>query len=307
MSERFFVLGKGIDHSCSPAMHNALFQRMGLPWRYGKRDVAEVEEARSLISSREYAGMNVTMPYKPLALEMADKASPSARMAGGANVLSLEDGVLHAYNVDGIGAVDWLRMRGVCFEGASVVVCGTGPTSMAILHACAAAGANKATLVGRSAARACDALERYRGELEGASCENEPFPQGLFENRGLREVFETVEFESGDYASASEAIVQADVILDATPLGMQPGDPAPFDTSLLRSDQVVFDVVYGHGKTALAKACEDAGCRFVDGEGMLAAQAVAGELIWLERQNIPTSLPPHEMFALMANAAGFQC
>lgn len=307
MAERFFVLGKGIDHSCSPVMHNALFERMGLPWSYGKRDIADVEEARCLVASREYLGMNVTMPYKPLALEMADRACPSARMAGGANVLSLEDGVLRAYNVDGIGAVDWLRMQGVSFDGASVVVCGTGPTSMAILHACAAAGAEKATLAGRSAVRALDSLERYRGELGKASCGNEGFPRGVFENRGLREVFETVEFESGDYTSASEAIACADVILDATPLGMQPGDPAPFDISLLRPDQIVFDVVYGHGKTALAKACEDVGCRFVDGEGMLAAQAVAGELIWLERQNIPTSLPPHEMFDLMANAAGFQC
>lgn len=304
--EQFCVLGKGIAHSCSPAMHRACFGRMGLGWDYGKLDV-DAEEARRAIESREYLGMNVTMPYKPLAMELADVVCASALMAGGANVLSMKDGTLSAYNVDGIGAVDWLRMRGVSFDGARVVVCGTGPTSLAIMHAAAAAGATDLALLGRNAAKSSSALARYRGELAAAARRGRELPRGAYPSLSLSEVLEGASFESSDYERGSELVSSADVIVDATPLGMKPGDPAPFDTSLLRSGQVVFDVVYGHGLTALAKASAEAACTFVDGEGMLAAQAVASELIWLEDQNIPASLPPREMFRLMKDAAGFQC
>lgn len=307
MEEQYFVLGKGIGHSRSPVMHRAVFSQMGLGWRYGKRDVSDAEEARRLISSRKYLGMNVTMPYKPLAMEMADVVCASARMAGGANVLSIEDGVLYAYNVDGVGALDWLRMRGVHFEDSSVAVCGTGPTSLAILHASAAAGASRVCLIGRDEGRTRRALDKYLRELSIAARKGSPFPEGAFRNRSLSEVADSVEFLSADYASGSASIAEADVIVDATPLGMSAGDPAPFDVRLLGKGQTVFDVVYGHGQTALAKACEEAGCDFVDGEGMLASQAVAGDLIWFRHQNVPASLPPREMFDLMTKAAGFQC
>lgn len=63
------------------------------------------------------------------------------------------------------------------------------------------------------------------------------------------EVYKQVGFKFGSYATSRQAIAGADIIIDATPLGMKAGDPAPFDTALLSADQTVFDVVYGHGET----------------------------------------------------------
>lgn len=306
--KEFFVLGRSIAHSCSPQMHRAAFDRMGLAWRYGRQDLDDPSLARDLIDSREYAGANVTMPYKPLALELADVVDVSARLAGGANVLSVKDGALFAYNVDGIGAVDSVRAQGVSLEGRRVVVCGTGPTSLAILHAAAAAGAAEAMLLGRNAARARESLDAYLSRLASvAGMSQGGLPQCLFSYRDVREVASSTRFSAGDYSSCADAVSVSDLVFDATPLGMSPGDPTPFDGSLLRSGQVVFDVVYGHGMTSLASAAGRAGCRFFDGEGMLAAQAVASELIWLDHQGVPLTLPPREMFALMKEAAGFQC
>ena len=74
------------------------------------------------------------------------------------------------------------------------------------------------------------------------------------------EVYKQVGFKFGSYATSRQAIAGADIIIDATPLGMREGDPAPFDTALLSADQTVFDVVYGHGETALARAARAAGC-----------------------------------------------
>ncbi len=87
-------------------------------------------------------------------------------------------------------------------------------------------------------------------------------------------MYKQVGFKFGSYATSRQAIAGADIIIDATPLGMKAGDPAPFDTALLSANQTVFDVVYGHGETALARAARAAGCRFFDGAGMLVGQAV---------------------------------
>ena len=93
---------------------------------------------------------------------------------------------------------------------------------------------------------------------------------------------------------------------------MKAGDPAPFDTTLLSADQTVFDVVYGHGETALARAARAAGCRFFDGAGMLVGQAVVTVCILRDITGTPviecynkSDVAEDELFRLMADAAGF--
>ncbi len=68
---------------------------------------------------------------------------------------------------------------------------------------------------------------------------------------GFGQAYEHVSLKFGSYTTSTRAIASADVVIDATPLGMKKGDPAPFDVDLISSDQVIIDVVYGHGETAL--------------------------------------------------------
>lgn len=284
MMQRLYLLGHPVAHSKSPAMHNAAYRALGLDWSYELADFESAEGASAFLRSREWRALNVTMPYKPRALQAADEASSSARAAQGANVLVNWDGRLWADNTDGEGCVSYLRRSGADFTGARVAVCGTGPTSLAILHACVQAGASDATLLGRDDARARRIIESYSSRV------------GETADARVR---------AGSYESGMESLASAQIIVDATPLGMSSGDPAPFDTSVLSAGQTVLDVVYAHGETALLKAARDAGCDVFDGRGMLVAQAVetvrdiaavTGEF------SIPETL---DLFDVMAQAAGF--
>ena len=141
------------------------------------------------------------------------------------------------------------------------------------------------------------------GAMVGRVVDMPAFKEG---HLSFSEVYKQVGFKFGSYATSRQAIAGADIIIDATPLGMKAGDPAPFDTALLSADQTVFDVVYGHGETALARAARAAGCRFFDGAGMLVGQAVVTVGILRDiTGEAALDIPEDELFALMAQAAGF--
>ena len=288
MSEKLYVLGHPVSHSKSPVMYNAVYEKAGLPWHYGLMDVPTAPEAEAFLAARDFLSINITT------------------LAHGANVLVNKDGALIAYNTDGQGCVAYLERAGVDFRGASVVVCGTGPTSLSILHAVAQAGPDEVILIGRDKAKARNVMRTYADELGamvGRVVDMPAFKEG---HLSFSEVYKQVGFKFGCYATSRQAIAGADIIIDATPLGMKAGDLAPFDTALLSAGQTVFDVVYGHGETALARAARAAGCRFFDGAGMLVGQAVVTVGILRDiTGEAALDIPEDELFALMAQAAGF--
>ena len=283
--EHAYILGHPVAHSKSPAMHNAVYRDLGLNWEYGFADCETEADARVFLNVRNWRALNVTTPWKPLAYELSDERSAAADLAQGANVLVNWGERVYADNTDGKGCVGYLKRCGVAFENARVAVCGTGPTSTAIMHACAEAGVAQVALLGRDAGKARQTLSAYRARLEGGATE--------------------VDFQAGAYGESADVLERASLIIDATPLGMNPEDPAPFDVALLHGDQVVFDVVYGHGETALLHAARAAGCAAYDGSGMLVAQAVETVRDIADITGA-FSIPAHlDLFSVMANAAGF--
>lgn len=300
MSERLYVLGHPIGHSKSPAMYNAAYAHLGLPWRYGFMDCADEGEARAFLAERDFLSVNITTPYKPLGVAEADRLAPEAFLAHGANLLVREGAALVAHNVDGVGCVGYLRREGVSFADAAVALCGTGPTALSILHACLLERPRRVTLLGRDGARARAVLERFRAEArEARRATGEPARDALDDALGA------VALEALSYDEGRAALAEAGLVLDATPLGMAAGDPAPFDPALLHGGQTVFDVVYGHGTTALVAAARQAGARALDGQGMLVAQAVASLRLVCEAAGVEVAASFDELFRAMAQAAGF--
>lgn len=312
-----YVLGHPVAHSKSPAMHNALYKALGLRWHYELMDCASADEASAFVRTGQYCGINITTPYKGAALDCAQEASARAVLAGGANVLVREgaeevgehatragkhpaaqsaqagERVLHAYNVDGLGCVCYLERCGINFSKQRVVVCGSGPTSLSILEAVLHAGAPSVWLLGRDTQRTEGVLKKWHENLSRLKRAGERVA-------GAGEVF------AGSYAQNPEAIAQATLIIDATPLGMCAGDPAPFDTTLLSAGMCVFDAVYGHGETSLARGAHAAHCDYLDGRGMLIAQAALSAQIFLQEGgiNLPGgALDFDEAFAIMEGAA----
>jgi shikimate dehydrogenase len=279
------VMGWPIDHTLSPAMHNAAYENLGLPWVYlplPVREPADVARIVEAIRALPFVGFNVTMPYKRLMLDLCDEVAALARLAGAVNTVHLQDGVLVGYNTDGRGLLASLEVEaGFTPKGSRVAMIGSGGAAAAVLAALVLGGAEHVTVVSRDPAHARDLIERIGVHARGTE----------LESLGMGP-------EVGSY------IESADVVVNATPLGMRPGDPLPLDASWLRAGQIVSDMVYRPAVTPLLEAAARAGAKPVGGLGMLVAQGAMSIELW-DRDTTVTA-PRAEMRAAAEAAMAAQ-
>lgn len=302
---KLYILGHPVSHSKSPIMYNTLYSKIGLDWEYLFADIDEKATAEKFLADRDFLSINITTPYKPEAYEAADLKAATAQLARGVNLLVNVDGNLIGFNVDGQGCISFLEREGVDFRGKSVVVCGSGPTSLSILNEAAQAGSKEVIMLGRDKERVSRVIDRYLDDYQRLVSSAIDVSSATDKRLGFTEAYEKVDFKYGAYGSSKGAISKADIIIDATSLGMNEGDPAPFDVDLLNSDQVVMDTVYGHGVTKLISSARALGCAAYDGAGMLVAQAVISATTTMEINDVDPKMDFDTMFELMKDAAGF--
>jgi len=244
------VIGSPVRHSLSPALHNAAFEAAGVPWVYVAFDVAHGDASHALDAMRALGigGMSVTMPHKEMVAANVDELDPAAAALRSVNtVVRTPQGALKGYSTDGAGFVASLAEAGVEVVGRSVVVLGAGAAARAVIDALARAGATTVTVVNRSVDRAQEAAA-----LAG----------------------------SAGRVGVVDDVTAADVVVNATSVGMA-SDDLPLDAAMLRSGQVVADLVYHPLETALLAAARAGGAIAVDGLGMLVHQAALQQELWL--------------------------
>lgn len=254
------VIGWPVEHSLSPAMHNAAYEALGLNWVYVPLPVPDHGALFSVVEALRalpFVGFNVTMPYKQAMLEFCDEAATLAEMAGAVNTVQCLKGRLIGYNTDGRGLLESLATD-VGFDpcGASVAVIGAGGAAGAAVTAFVLAKADRLAVVNRDVERAEQLIDRLSGHLHGTCVSAHPLDAG------------------------ADAVRGADLIVNATPLGMRPEDPSPIPADWLTAEQVVLDMVYRVGPTALVQEAERAGARAVNGLGLLVAQGALAIDIW---------------------------
>ncbi len=275
------LIGYPVAHSLSPVMHNAAFEAIGLDWSYDLfecEDETQAQEQIARVADGSYLGLNVTMPYKKFAADACDELVQNAYVTQVANVLVKEDDKLVGYNTDGDGIVGAFLQKKLIVCGSSFLVCGTGAASKAAVEALARSGARRVVVMSRS-------LESAQNLVEGLTAVRLP---------------KTAELVCASYDEALEHMAQVDGIVDGTSLGMKEGDPSVLPAEGFNSHQVVLDVVYGHGKTALVAAAEAAGATVMDGLEMLIEQAVGTLYIWMRIQGVRTKV---NVRAVMREAA----
>lgn len=255
------VIGWPIEHSLSPAMHNAAYARLGLDWVYlplPVRESVDVPAVVAAIRALPFVGFNVTMPYKRLMLELCDEVAAQARLAGAVNTVHVVDGRLMGYNTDGRGMLESLRDEASFTpEGKRAVVLGSGGAAGAIVAALVLGHLAHMTIVSRDPAHADDLLARMA-----------PY---------ARDTELAVVHGGGE----SESFVRdADLVINSTPLGMRPGDPSPVKGTWLHPGQVVADMIYSPPRTPLLRDAGAAGATAIGGLGMLVAQGAISLEIW---------------------------
>lgn len=259
----FAVLGDPVRHSLSPVMHNAAFHLLGLNAVYVALhcEPAEVPGVMRALA-RGGGGGNVTVPHKATALGALDRASPLATAAGACNTFWGDGGLLVGDNTDVVGVVEALRALGA--PATAWLVAGTGGAARAVAEAARQCGA-------RLAARSRDAARARAFSAWAAG-------QGV--------------------ALAGEA--EAQVLLNATPLGLRGADPMPFPPHVGSAVTHALDLVYAPGGTPWVRALRAAGVRAEDGRLMLLAQGVAAFERWF-----PGTVAPREaMHAALRRALG---
>lgn len=255
------VVGRPLAHSLSPAMHNAAYEHLGLDWAYLPFEVVDEVGLRRFVAavrSLNFVGFNVTMPYKTEMLELCDEVATAARMAGAVNAVHCSEGKLVGYNTDGRGLLEALELEaGFVPADKHIVLIGAGGAAGGALVAFILARAARVTVVNRDPGRAEELVERMRPHLRG------------------------VDARAAALSSAEEAVREADLVVNATPVGMDDDGLSPVPISWIRPAQVVYDMVYGTARpTALVSGSREVGAVAMDGLGMLVCQGATAIDIW---------------------------
>lgn len=245
------VIGDPLSHSLSPTLHNAAFAALGIDWVSVPFPVVAGAGHQAVEAMRVLglAGLSVTTPHKDAVAETADVVSDTVATLGAANCLiASADGQVRAENTDGDGFLGGLHEdAGITVANKAVVVIGAGGAARAITLACAQAAASSVAIVNRNADRA--------------------------------EVCANLAGRSGWVATTS-AITAADVVVNATTVGMTPKDAMPCDPTLLHHGQIAVDIVYNPLETLWVSALRAAGISAHNGLSMLVHQAAVAITHW---------------------------
>lgn len=251
------LIGTPVAHSKSPQMYNHCFRKFGLDHAYLAFDVGpeEIEAAVSAIRTLHMRGANVTMPFKAAVIPLLDRITPAAKAIGAVNTIVNDGGILTGHNTDGLGYTQNLRRSGVEVSGKRIVLLGGGGAGSAICVQAALDGAAEIVVFNRK--------DSFWSHVEAAmQVARETAPR-------CRIVLHDLDDREG----LQRAIAQADILSNATRVGMAPlENETNVDPVWFRPDLVVTDVVYAPPQTRMLREAEVAGCRTCDGLGMLLCQ-----------------------------------
>lgn len=264
------IFGYPVEHSFSPAMHNAAFKHLGMNWAYLPFTVrpSGLAAAVAAVSALNLAGVNVTVPHKQAAAGLVDRLSPAARLSGAVNTIVNSGDALTGHNTDGEGFVRALEEEaGVRPAAGPALILGAGGAARAVAVALALNGSQEVIVANRTRDKAGELCELIRTDT-GCAARVLDWP-GL---PGL----------SGDYREWAAVLSRVGLLVQTTPLGMHPreGEIPPFPFELLNAGQVVVDLVYNPASTLFMDRCRGAGARVFNGTGMLLHQGAIAFEIW---------------------------
>jgi shikimate dehydrogenase len=257
------LLGNPVEHSLSPAIHNAAFERLGLNFVYLAFKVEDLPGAvKGLRSLGNLRGFSVTIPHKVAIIPLLDEVEPTARHIGAVNTIVIENGRLIGSNTDASGAVRALAETGVALTGEKVLMLGSGGAARAIAFALATTGLAGLTILG------IDDRER----------------QALVRDLTAKTSLQIADGTITDDA-LHRAIEESKVLLHCTPLGMHPNvHQSAVAASLLKPHLTVMDIVYNPLDTKLLTDARTAGCRTIRGIEMFLNQAVGQFELWTKQK-----------------------
>jgi len=256
------IFGYPVEHTFSPGMHNAAFNKLGMDACYVPFAVSpeRLDDAVRSIVPLGLCGLNVTVPHKQNVIAYLDELSEEARLIGAVNTIEVRDGRLIGHNTDGRGFLRSLRSdAGFNPKGKRFLFIGSGGAARAVGFSLALAGAKK-ILFRDVDIRKADDLARDISRKTGVDAGT--IPEDLI----------------------AVAAAEADCLINATPLGLKKTDPLPIRRETVLKKHLVCDLVYNPPETALLKTAKARGAKRLSGLGMLLYQGVTAFELWTHKK-----------------------
>ena len=253
------IIGYPIEHSMSPTMHNPALQELGLDYVYVAFEVHpdNLKNAVDAIRALGIKGINVTIPHKETIMKFLDEIDPISEKMGAINTIKNDEGYLKATNTDAAGAKKSLIDAGFTIEGKNIVFVGSGGAARSIAYILSE-DAKRVVLTDIVEERAVTVAKEISKNM-GANVEGKL---------------------ASDKVLADE-IKNADLLINATPIGMYPKEGiSPISKDLLHQELFVFDVIYNPMETQLMKEAAGIGCKTLSGLDMLVNQGVIAFEWW---------------------------
>ncbi|MFC3932440.1 shikimate dehydrogenase [Streptococcus dentapri] len=265
------VVARPIKHSISPFIHNYAFDATGINGVYLAWDIPEQDLEESVENVRRYDmfGINLSMPYKQAVIPFLDELDQAAELIGAVNTVVNRDGHLVGYNTDGYGFFMALSQNGFDVKDKTMTILGGGGAATAIIVQAALNGAKKINIFNQS--QFLETTKKQSQKYAGATgVAIEVFP---------------VE----DQALIQEKIAAADLLVNATSVGMDGNSMVIADDMVLQEGLQVADVIYQPFETPFLKYARSKGLKAINGLGMLLYQAAKAFELWTGQQ-MPTDI-----------------
>lgn len=254
-----------IRHSLSPEMQNKALEKVGLPFTYMAFEVDTTTFASAIegLKALKMRGTGVSMPNKQFACQYVDELTPAAKLVGAINTIVNDDGYLRGYNTDGTGHIRAIKETGFDIKGKTMVLVGAGGASTAIGAQAAVEGIKEIKLFNRKDEFFDQALAFAKRVNDNTDCK-------------------VTVTDLADQQAFARAIASADILTNGTKVGMKPleNESIVSDIALLRPELLVTECVYNPHMTKLLQMAQQAGCKTVDGYGMLLWQGAEQFKLW---------------------------
>ena len=268
---RLGVFGDPVAHSLSPQMQNAALKHCQIDMQYVRFQISpdELREALKLIRDLKFVGVNLTVPHKIAALELVDDLEESAKSIGAVNAVK-NNGKLHGLNTDGKGFARAIREEFVVdLRDLRVMILGAGGAARAIAMQCAKENCERLVIANRTLEKGKKLADELRDFFAG--------PRVLGPVARLQAI-------AWDEAAFRFQIGNVDLIVNATPLGLNRSDPSPIPARLLAPHLMVYDTIYSERRTPFVSAAVEAGARGANGLSMLLHQGALAFESWFGRE-----------------------
>ncbi|MCH7949048.1 MAG: shikimate dehydrogenase [Candidatus Dadabacteria bacterium] len=265
------IFGHPVKHSLSPDMHNSAFNTLGLNSVYVAFDIdpESIEEATRAIRVMGIRGINITIPHKQTIIPYLDEVSPDAKLTGAVNTVKNENGKLLGYNTDVGGFLRAIR-EDLDFspEGNTLFLIGAGGAARAVLSAFCMNGGAVVYITDIIKDKALELANQFKANFQNIT-------------------IETVELDNQNLIE--QKFNEADILVNASPAGMDGVGSLDIPLTSLNKNAVVYDLVYKPPDTNLLKEAKQLGHKASGGLSMLLYQGAESFEIWTG-ENAPVEI-----------------